>query len=219
MRAIVLTYDDRHKYAELLYNMYMKLWPECEINFHIPYNQNFIPFMSERDNITLVNCDKDINTTMELLLDGLSDDDWVYWCCDDRFPTRINTQQIKRVYKNVHQLSEYDFIKPYTHPLCKPHTQYIDNDISLQASGPQWGFWMHHFCKVGVLRDVFSQPNCKTIYDYHDNILTGVVMNNISGICYNKNLITFGEPTIEDQLTEIGAKYLENITNNEQNNT
>ena len=105
MYAIVLTYDRQIVCAELLYKKYMKLWNNCPLTFRIPYNSprsDSYKYFKSKSNVELVETESSIRETMCGLLNGIDDDEWVYWCMDDRYPYEISSvDALNSVYEFV----------------------------------------------------------------------------------------------------------------------
>ena len=106
MKAIVLSFDKQSGLVELTYKKYMELWPECPLLFRIPYNDTStnksFKYFKSRENVELVESPVAIRSTMQVLLNDLDDEEWVYWCIDDRYPIDIKSLElINNIYTAV----------------------------------------------------------------------------------------------------------------------
>ena len=209
MHAIILSYDKQHPYCELVYRLYMELWPGCPFIFRIPWNNTKPEYLVNKANVELLQCDVDIGKTMMSLLQGLDDTDWVYWCIDDRFPVSIQASKMLNIHKSINTLSEYDYIRPYFHPRITPG-EYVWDNYMIQTKQHEWGYYMHHWCKVNMLRRLYTQNNCVTIDDYHRFLCAGIY-DDKKGLrigSANETIIRFGEPCIDGVRTKLGQQYL-----------
>ena len=228
MKAIVLSFDKNHPFCELMYRKYMELWPDCPFTFRIPWNEKSPTFFENKSNVELIQCDKHIRLTAEALLGDIDDDEWVYWCIDDRFPIYINTDKINTFHENVTGLEELDYVKAFNHKyVCtrggsktiKPQPlrtgRNITDNLAVQKTGPEWGFYMHHYCRARVLKSVFISEGCTHIDEFHRAHIcrgpkqTGPTIKNLKGaVVIEKSLIDFREPCIDGVITIDGLDYL-----------
>jgi len=215
MKAIVLSFDRQHPYVELSYRMYMDLWPECPFIFRVPWNNIKPKLLTDYPNIELIQCDKDIRLTMQALLEDIEDNEWVYWCIDDRFPISINSSEMSNLYNNLHQYEEFDYVRPFSHKYFSKNN--IPDTISskspqfsIQSDLHQWGYYMHHFCKAHILKTLFSLENCISIYDFHDNLIDNFYQNTtgLKLLSDQKDWLKFEEQSSQGKITGICKKYL-----------
>ena len=83
MKAIVLTFDRHRAITQHLILQYEKIWPDHPFRFRIPYQQ-LRGQDSERSEY--VESSPEIAATILRLLQDVEDDEWVYWCSDDKYP-------------------------------------------------------------------------------------------------------------------------------------
>ena len=89
MRALVLTHDRCRLVAEHVLRTYAEHWPRNTLLFRIPY-QSDTRMNTHGQRIEWVRADKGgmtrgIKAIVTELLDGLPDEEWIYWCIDDKF--------------------------------------------------------------------------------------------------------------------------------------
>lgn len=224
MKAIVLSFDKQHAFCELTYNMYMNLWSDCPFDFRIPWNAHKPLSLAGKSNIELIQCGKSIYSTMKALLTDIHDEDWVYWCIDDRFPVWVNPQKMNDLYQNLNQFAKFDFVKPFTHRHINSSTSdSILGDFVEQNIEQQFGFYMHHFCKAKILKAVFLSGDYLTIDDYHRKFIcyskfeTAHTIKKYKGavINFHKNdLIKLKEPCVDGKITEDGVDFLKKLNIN-----
>ena len=94
IKAIVLTYDKYHSFAEHMVFCYEKLWPKHPYIFQVPYQQ--IPPTLPTSKVQYHRCPLDIKGTVLTLLDGLDDEEMIYWCIDDKYPIKLDIRKIKK---------------------------------------------------------------------------------------------------------------------------
>lgn len=221
MKAIVLSFDKHHAYCELSYRMYMNLWPNCPLSFRIPWNKKKPSFFHGKKNVELIHCNSSIFDTMNALLKDIGDNEWVYWCIDDRFPIFINSVKMDDLYKKLNFFSDLDFVKPFAHPKAgsSMKNNIIDNFV-YQNSKQEWGFYMHQFCKSKILKKVFTLKYLPRIDDYHikfvqySRIKTAHAIEKYKGAIINietNDFIKFKEPCIDGQTTKAGFSFLEKL--------
>jgi hypothetical protein len=218
MKAIVLSFDRQHPYVELSYRMYMDLWPECPFTFRVPWNNIKPKSLMGYPNIELIQCDKDIRLTMQALLEDIEDNEWVYWCIDDRFPISINVSEMSKLYNNLHQYEEFYYVRPFSYKYFNknntPNTILSKSpQFSIQSNTHEYGYYMHHFCKAHILKTLFSLEDCISIYDFHHH-LTRKFYQNITGLrllSNKKDWIEFREQSANGKITGICKKYLDQL--------
>ena len=87
IKAIVLTCD---KYQEITYHMiltYETLWPSNSFEYLVPWNEVYPKklMMDFGDKITLIKSPVKFKETIKSLLEGIDDNEWIYWATDDTY--------------------------------------------------------------------------------------------------------------------------------------
>lgn len=168
MNAIVLSFDKQVVCQTLLYSMYENLWSKNQFIFRIPYNngiESTHSHFAKSRNVNLIKCGVSILDTMEALLDGIGDDEWVYWCCDDRFPSEIDVNENNLIFDELYnqgKYDEYDFVKNYApgkkqQKIAKKCIEIDSKKFLVQQKNFKVGFWMNHYVKAKVLKRLFSK--------------------------------------------------------------
>ena len=102
MKAILLSFDPHLEIANLVVETYNRLWPDCPFVFRIPFTDRDPRTIFAAQNIEFIRTPLDIRSTMENLLRGLQEDEFVFWCVDDRYPIEIlNLSVLRAVYDFV----------------------------------------------------------------------------------------------------------------------
>lgn len=84
MKAILLTYDRRRPIAEHMLKTYSVHWPSNRFDFLLPFQED-TNLNSHGQNVQLVRTGAGIRECVLTLLDDLPDEEWIYWCIDDKY--------------------------------------------------------------------------------------------------------------------------------------
>jgi hypothetical protein len=177
--AIILSYDDNHAYAAHLIHRYQELWPGHPFQFVLPYQsgaglaawQGEGQLLKGRDlPITLVQSPPAIKATVLTLLQAYADDQWIYWCIDDKYPLLLDRIFLERLSHAIATDALTDI-----HGICFCRSRQLATGKALMANGlglwqarchPLAGpllrrknfaqIWLHQYIRVGVLRSLFE---------------------------------------------------------------
>jgi hypothetical protein len=162
IKAIVLTWDPNRAIAEHMMLQYEKLWPSHPFVFHIPY-QNLGGTETERTKY--IRSPENIKLTVLHLIADLDDEEWIYWCMDDRYPVQLPVDKIARMVSHAVQspkmsgllfcrcrrLLKRPKLTLYRREWANPY-----GDIYLERR--RWyQIWIHQLLKVKVLRYLFTR--------------------------------------------------------------
>src|SRR5947208_9104041 len=92
MNAIVLTCDRFRAITEHMIRQYAVLWPDHPFVFRVPYQRLRGP---ATDRLEFRRTPENIRATVLELLSDLDDEEWVYWCIDDKYPIRLVVDKIE----------------------------------------------------------------------------------------------------------------------------
>ena len=180
MKAIVLTFDRYRAITEHLILQYQRIWPDHPFRFRIPY-QKLRGAGSER--VEYVESPPEIAATILRLLEDIEEEEWVYWCSDDKYPIHFIVEKVKA-------LRHYALASPEISGLlfCRaratldqPELSLLPGrlvtpagDILLERKG-WYQIWIHQFLKAKVLRSLFSRfplqiPSAKALDALKDQI-------------------------------------------------
>ena len=186
MKAVVLTCDKYHPMANLCIASYEKHWPQHPFEFLLPYQEAPHPCLSERQSnrLTFIRTPKAIVGTMAALLRGIPDDEWVYWCMDDRYVIGMDAVTVMSVYKQVLVLAN-DVIsvrlissRKEQHSRLGIEKAWVGG-LSLVETPGSAGIkyphpWLHQFVRAGVLRSLFlsfpREPTYPKEMDYFPHL-------------------------------------------------
>ena len=162
MKAIVLTFDRHRVITQHLMLQYERLWPDHPFRFRIPFQQLR---GSDSKRAEYIESPPEIVATVLRLVEDIDDEEWVYWCSDDKYPIRLIVEKIK-------ELLNYSLATPEISGLlfCRarvtldrpelsllPHKRVTPaGDILFERKG-WYQIWIHQFLKAKVLRSLFSQ--------------------------------------------------------------
>lgn len=219
MKFIILTYDQQIGLANLVVKKYSSLIRDSKVEYFIPSN-SLISFEEHGDNIVIIQTQSDIISTMKSLLQGIDDDEWVYWAIDDRYPISGDFEFISKFIDVFNKDPCKDFGRKITaiklthwgETLSTDEFSLFDYDFYRQEPSGMFGFWHHQFIRSGLLKDIFYRLNPSNINnisllnDYHNEVSSELF---IDSYVPSKNIISMGEPLIQGMLTLNGVEELE----------
>src|SRR5438034_3354189 len=91
IKAIVLTCDRWRVITRHLILKYERLWPDHPFIFHVPYQKLR---GTDTDRIKYHAAPEDIKGTILHLLADIDDEEWIYWCVDDKYPIQLPTDKV-----------------------------------------------------------------------------------------------------------------------------
>lgn len=98
MVAIVLTFDKYHALVDHMIYTYQVVWPTNPFCFRVPYQIYPKDLMKKYGDIMLLRkTKKDIKNTVLELINDLDDDEWIYWCIDDRYLIDIDEIKVNKI--------------------------------------------------------------------------------------------------------------------------
>ena len=213
MKAIVLSFDDQLEIANFVVESYHRLWPACPFTFRIPYTERDPASVFHAKSIEPILAPKDIRCSMQALLCGLPDDEFVFFSIDDRYPIEIyDLTTLVAVQQHVATATRApDAIRvtapfredrhPYT---LVPEDKLLINGVNFhRQSGCNFSFYMPQFVRAGVLRWHFLHPSLPGKYTIREfqRFLLSVPIGYPVYIC-EKFLIKLGEATIKGEITQ-----------------
>jgi len=94
MKAIVLTFDRHRAITQHLLLQYERLWPDHPFRFRIPFQQLR---GSDSKRVEYIESPPEIAATILRLIEDIDDEEWIYWCSDDKYPIRLIVEKIKEL--------------------------------------------------------------------------------------------------------------------------
>lgn len=173
MKAIVLTFDRVRAVTLHMIAAYDEVWPGHPLRFRIPFQA--LPPPSRAD-VEPVPSPPGIRDTVLALLADLADDDWVYWCIDDKYPIGGEFGRFAEVAAWLPAIADTEVAGIL---LCRCRGLLGDRNLTGARMTAPWGealleragyhqFWLHQFVRAKVLRHVFEAfpaaiPNAKAL--------------------------------------------------------
>lgn len=226
MKAIVLTYDKYKIFADHMIRKYCDLWPDNPFIFQIPYqDENIKEYFESRygKKVETIKTPSGIVDTMDVLLKDLADDEWVYWCMDDRYPISLNTICLNSIHSWItspssENISGLMFVNSPWGRL--PENLYYnkhkliteDNFHFLRRKGYRM-IWIHQYLKVKVLKTLFDNFRVKLseAKDMDYILYTLKLPEDQKLFALNHNIGTYGESTSRGKVTKNCAQSLTNL--------
>jgi len=213
MKAIVLTCDRYRALTDHMLHTYEKLWPGNPFQFVVPY-QEYPTALKKKygDKIVPVQAPKDIIPTMQRLFETFGDDEWIYWCIDDKYVIWIDAARARKVHDWVITVED-PMVRSVTFCRCRysldpkhlvTDTPYNTPDgqvlyIKMVDSEP----WVHQFLRGRVLKEIFALfPNRRFGAKEMDEFYASrASVPGQTWLVTAQNLVTLGESTVRGKLT------------------
>ena len=202
MKAIVLTCDRYRALTEHMILKYEELWPDHPFVFRIPYQKLAAPTNGRRE---YVKTPSEIRATTLQLIADLDDNEWIYWCVDDKYPIELVLPKIRTFIGDTEEFTDASGI---LFCRCKALLRRADEtlfpgertnsagDIYLERRG--WNqIWIHQLLRVKVLRYLFFQmPSEIASAKLMDHLKDGISKPSDLRLYVTKdNFAVFGEST------------------------
>src|SRR6267143_1004196 len=209
IRAIVLTCDRYHVITRHMIYQYDRLWPNHPFVFHIPYQE---VGGTDTKRIKYFPSPPDIKGTVLHLLADVDDEEWIYWCVDDKYPIRLVTGKIHDLIRHAissPEISGLLFCRcrvTLDSPKLALYPKEIVNpsgDILFERKA-WYQIWLHQLLKAKVLRYLFDHlpdriPSAKAM----DELKNGIVKPSELRLFVTKeNFAVFGESTARGLITQ-----------------
>jgi len=209
MKAVVLTCDRYRAITEHMILQYEKVWPNHPFVFRIPY-QNLGGAATGR--MEFLKTPESIQETVLQLIADLDDEEWIYWCMDDKYPIRLITEKIADLIADAVGSPEMSGLL-----FCRCRVTLHDPERALypQKSTNSFGdvyferkawfqIWIHQLLRVKVLRYLFTQlpdriPTAKAM-DEMKNAVPKLPEHRL--FVTEKNFAIFGESTNKGLITQ-----------------
>ena len=177
--AVVLSYDANHAYVAHLVDRYQRLWPDHPFQFVVPYQrvvssalQNRLACLSHANAVPIefVVSAPAIKATVLTLLQSCADDQWIYWCIDDKYPLWLDCAFMERLHRAIRdqRLAGVDGIcfcrsrQLATGKALMANRCGLWNAVLHPLAGPLFRrknfaqIWLHQYIRAGVLRSLFQ---------------------------------------------------------------
>jgi hypothetical protein len=160
-KAIVLTYDRTACVARHMIARYESVWPDHPFTFRIPYQGRSAVVDNPR--CEFVPSLPGIKQTVDALLTDLPDEEWIYWCLDDKYPIDIEISPIASLIRELGdggpaEVSGVLFCRArrmLDETFLTGNQLMLGGQMLLERCAYQQ-FWIHQFLRVKVVRHLFS---------------------------------------------------------------
>jgi len=209
IKAIVLTYDRYRAITQHLIVQYERLWPDHPFVFHIPY-QELGGVDSKR--IKYLTSPADIKATVLHLLADTDDEEWIYWCVDDKYPIQLVTDKIASLISHAMRSPEVSGLLfcrcrvTLSNPKLALYPRKIKNpfgDVYFERKA-WFQIWIHQLLRAKVLRYLFTHlpdhiPSAKAM-DELKNDVPKLAEHRL--FVTKENFAVFGESTQRGVITQ-----------------
>jgi hypothetical protein len=209
IKAIVLTYDRYRAITEHTILRYDRLWPDHPFVFHVPY-QELRGLDTEQ--VKYLTAPSDIKGTVLHLLAEIGDEEWIYWCVDDKYPIQLVTDKIASLISHAMRSPEVDGLlfcrcrATLNNPKLTLYRRKIKNpfgDVYFERKG--WSqIWIHQLLCAKVVRHLFTHlpdhiPSAKAM-DELKNDVPKLAEHRL--FVTKENFAVFGESTRRGVITQ-----------------
>jgi hypothetical protein len=209
MKAIVLTCDRYRAMTEHMILRYEQLWPDHPFVFRIPF-QELGGTDTEKRNY--VRTPEDLKETALNLMADLDDEEWIYWCIDDKYPIQLVTERIVDLIEDAKRSSDMSGLlfcrcrAVLDSPKLTLYSQErVNSSGDIYFERKAWHqIWIHQLLRVKVLRHLFSHlptgiPTAKAMDKLKDDV---VKLPEHRLFVTKYNLAIFGESTHKGLITQ-----------------
>jgi hypothetical protein len=144
---------------------YAKLWKNHPFRYRIPFQEEKNSSPIHGIDHEFINTPLDIKQCVLTLLSGIDDEEWIFWCIDDKYPVAIDTDTFQRCLDWVERLDDTSIAGI---ALCRPSSltkhSVLNYDDVIQApweeqliGRPHYKqIWLHQFVRAKVIRLLFQ---------------------------------------------------------------
>ena len=180
IKAIVLTCDRYRAITEHMIFQYDRLWPGHPFVFHVPCQELG---GTDTDRIKYLTAPSDIKGTVLHLLTEISDEEWIYWCIDDKYPIQLVTDKIASLISHAMRSPEVDGLlfcrcrATLNNPRLTLFPRKVKNPFGdVYFERKSWfQIWIHQVLRAKVLRYLFTHlpddiPSAKAMDDLKNDV-------------------------------------------------
>jgi hypothetical protein len=209
IKTIVLTCDRYRAITEHMIFQYDRLWPGHPFVFHVPYQELG---GTDTERVKFVTSPSDIKRTVLHLLAEIDEEEWIYWCVDDKYPIQLVTDKIGTLISHARRSPEVDGLlfcrcrATLNNPKLTLFPRKVKNpfgDIYLERKA-WFQIWIHQILRAKVLRHLFTHlpdviPNAKAM-DELKNDVPKLAEHRL--FVTKENFAVFGESTRRGVVTQ-----------------
>jgi len=209
IKAIVLTCDRYRAITEHMMFQYDRLWPHHPFIFHVPY-QELGGVDTER--VKYLAAPSDLKRTVLHLLTEIDDEEWIYWCVDDKYPIQLITDRVGTLISHAVRSPEVDGLlfcrcrATLNNPKLTLYPRKVKNlfgDVYLERKA-WYQIWIHQILRAEVLRYLFTHlpdhiPSAKAMDELKNNVPK---LPEHRLFVTKENFAVFGESTRQGVITQ-----------------
>ena len=209
IKAIVLTCDRYRAITEHMIFQYDQLWPDHPFVFHVPYQELG---GVDTEQAKYLSAPSAIKGTVLHLLTEIDDEEWIYWCVDDKYPIQLVIDKISSLISRAMRSPEVDgllFCKcraTLNNPRLTLYPRKVKNpfgDIYFERKA-WFQIWIHQILRAKVLRHLFTHlpdhiPSAKAM-DELKNDVPKLPEHRL--FVTKENFAVFGESTSRGVITQ-----------------
>jgi len=164
MKAIVLTCDRYRAITEHMMLKYEEVWPDHPFQFRIPYqdlpgiNTPRAEFIHSKGSTPA-----EIPDMILDLISDLHDEEWLYWCLDDKYPIQLAVDKIRQLMDFAISTPDISgllfcrtrFLMDRPAEALLPHERVTPGGDVLFERRAWHQIWIHQLLRVKVLRNLF----------------------------------------------------------------
>ena len=180
IKAIVLTCDRWRAITRHLILKYERLWPDHPFIFMFHTRSFAEPTPTES---STTRRPRTLRGTILHLLADIDDEEWIYWCVDDKYPIQLPTDKVTSLISHAMRSPGIDGLlfcrcrALLSIPALTLHPKKVKNlfgDVYLERKG-WWQIWIHQIMRAKVLRHLFKHlpdhiPSAKAMDDLKDDV-------------------------------------------------
>jgi len=218
MKSIVLSCDKYHPMTNHMILTYQNLWPTNKLKFLVPWNEVKPNGMVEQygsSKVELVNTPVEFKKTISGLLNGIDDDEWIFWGSDDTYLMEIDEDKANKSHSFVESITDtnkigvtFGYIRAV--PDNSNHNKFIDyGDLRFVKRTFLTNQWAHQYWRAWVLRYMFDCIDEAPKYKAKamDGMLSSDnrfwdILNRGDMYTLNHNIAEWGESTIRGKMAK-----------------
>jgi hypothetical protein len=180
IKAIVLTCDRYRAITEHMIFQYDRLWPDHPFVFHVPYQELG---GVDTEGVKYLTAPSDIKGTVLHLLTEIDDEEWIYWCVDDKYPIQLITDKTASLISRAMRSPEVDGLlfcrcrATLNSPKLTLYPGKVKNpfgDVYLERKA-WFQIWIHQILRAKVLRYLFTHlpdhiPSAKAMDELKNDV-------------------------------------------------
>lgn len=167
IRAVVLSCDRYHPYVYHMIKKYIDNWDSCPFVFCVPYNEK-IPWWGKQfgDRVLFIKCESPFKDTVMSLIEGVDDEEWIYWCSCDQYMEWFDKNIFEAVHRETLKIKDTGvygvvghYLKKCGAKLIKSGGDYVGDLLKEREpwkSSKEITIWYHQYLRTKVLKHIFS---------------------------------------------------------------